>query len=427
MQAVITPSIVSGTVTPPASKSAMQRACAAALIRTGATTLYNPGISADDIAALNIIEQLGASIKYNKDSVLIESSGVRPVSGAIDCGESGLSVRMFSSIASLWNGEINIRGTGSLLKRPLNFFVETLPLLNVDCKSNNGFLPMSVQGPLIPKDITIDGSLSSQYLTGLLFAYSAAEAKGKTITVNNLSSKPYIDLTLDVLKKLGLKVPHNDNYSRFYYDETNAALSKSRIIDFVVEADWSGAAFHLVAGAIAGSISVKGLDLTSTQADKAILQALMNAGAVIDIKNIGIEVRQSNLNAFHFDATDSPDLFPPLVALAAFCDGESSIRGVHRLTHKESNRSIALRQEFGKMGIEIQVHNDVMKIKGVKKLMGVHVESHHDHRIAMACATAGLRATGNTTVNNAEAVNKSYPQFWQHLHQLGASVSLMHN
>jgi len=157
------------------------------------------------------------------------------------------------------------------------------------------------------------------------------------------------------------------------------------------------------------------------------MHALMQAGAVMDIKDNIIEVRQSNLTAFHFDATDCPDLFPPLVVLAAFCDGESTIRGVHRLTHKESNRSVALQQEFRKMSVEIFLDKDVMKIKGAQKLSGAIVDSHHDHRIAMACAIAGLNALGSTTVNGAEAVNKSYPQFWKHLHELGADVSLNHN
>ena len=432
MQAVITPSLISGTLIAPASKSAMQRACAAALIRQGTTILYNPGVSADDKSALNIIEQLGASVSFNEDSIVIESNGVKPgpeksTPYKIDCGESGLCVRMFTSIASIYEHEINIKGQGSLLKRPMNFFDQTLPLLDVACTSKGGFLPLSVQGPLIPKDITIDGSLSSQFLTGLLFAYSAACAKGVRIMVNNLSSKPYIDLTLDVMKKFGLKVPCNDSYKTFYFEETDVALVKAETIDFVVESDWSGAAFHLVGGAIAGNISVKGLDLNSTQGDRAIMHALMQAGAVMDIKDNIIEVRQSNLTAFHFDATDCPDLFPPLVVLAAFCDGESTIRGVHRLTHKESNRSVALQQEFRKMSVEIFLDKDVMKIKGAQKLSGAIVDSHHDHRIAMACAIAGLNALGSTTVNDAEAVNKSYPQFWNHLHELGASVSLNHN
>src|SRR5215217_6258891 len=163
MQAIIQPSKISGTITAPASKSAMQRACAAALIKTGKTILHNPGISADDKAALDIIYQLGAKIENINDTIVINSNGVRPVSNTINCGESGLSVRMFTPIAALSDQSITINGSGSLVKRPLSFFNEVLPQLEVKCTSNDGFLPLHVQGPLQPKNIEVDGSLSSQF------------------------------------------------------------------------------------------------------------------------------------------------------------------------------------------------------------------------------------------------------------------------
>ena len=171
MKAIITPSRLKGTITAPASKSSMQRACAAALIRKGETVLSNPGISNDDKAALNIIRQLGATYEVAGDKVIIQSNGVNAVGDYIDCYESGLSIRMFTSIAALSNKTIMVKGSGSLAKRPMDFFDEVLPQLGVDVKSNNGFLPLEITGPLQPKNITVDGSLSSQYLTGLLFAY----------------------------------------------------------------------------------------------------------------------------------------------------------------------------------------------------------------------------------------------------------------
>src|SRR5438046_208199 len=194
-----------------------------------------------------------------------------------------------------------------------------------------------IQGPLQPKTIEIDGSLSSQFLTGLLMAYSAADATDVSIKVNNLTSKPYIDLTLDVMKQFGLKVPENRNYEEFYF-KSEIRSPKSEI-EYTVEGDWSGGAFLLVAGAIAGPITVRGLDMTSTQADKAIMQALSNANASFAIEAKGIKTHPGKMKAFEFDATNSPDLFPPLVALAANCAGETKIKGVNRLIHKESNRS----------------------------------------------------------------------------------------
>jgi len=436
----IQPSSVTGKIFAPASKSSMQRACAAALVSKGTSFIHNPGISNDDKAALDIIKNLGATATFNEGILTIESNGVNPtnsplgdggrdgVTSSINCGESGLSIRMFTTIVSLSNQRIAINGSGSLTTRPMDFFDEILPQLGVDVQSNNGRLPLSVQGPFIPKDIEIDGSISSQFLTGLLMAYAASDGLSTaTIKVNNLKSKPYIDLTLKVMKDFGLLVPENNNYEEFifnYSSTSNPPLGDrgrggERV--YTVEGDWSGGAFLLVAGAITGSITVQGLDVNSTQADKKILEALKDAGAIMSIQYEAIEISSPllGLNAFQFDATDCPDLFPPLVALAAYCKGTTVIEGVGRLAHKESNRALTLQEEFGKMGIEITLQDDLMLVKGTAHLKGNKVHSHHDHRIAMACAVAGLKADGNTIIEEADAINKSYPNFYEHLQKLG--------
>ena len=418
MQVIVKPSVVSGIVIAPASKSAMQRACAAALIKGGETLLYNPGVSADDKAALDIIQQLGATIEQLDETLVIKSNGVQPVNSSISCGESGLSVRMFTPIAALHNEVITIYGHGSLTKRPLHFFNEVLPQLGVSCQSNNGLLPLEVKGPLQPKDISVDGSLSSQFLTGLLMAFAAANATDVTITVNDLASKPYIDLTLQIMDSFGLKVPTNNNYKSFHFSSKVKDMSVGQPLHYSVEGDWSGGAFLLVAGAINGHVEIRGLDVFSTQADKAILQALAQAEAIMSVEVEKIMIQKNKLKAFHFNATDCPDLFPPLVALAAYCEGTSVIEGVNRLTHKESNRGITLQEEFGKMGIEIVLQDDLMIIKGGSAVKGALVSSHGDHRIAMACAIAALRAEGEMQIEGAEAVNKSYPAFWSHLQKL---------
>jgi 3-phosphoshikimate 1-carboxyvinyltransferase len=257
-------------------------------------------------------------------------------------------------------------------------------------------------------------------------AFAKAATAPVTITVNNLKSKPYIDLTLQVMKHFSYEV-HNNNYESFTIKPISQLTDQP--INYTVEGDWSGAAFLLVAGAISGKIIVKGLDPFSTQADKAILQAVIASGATISIEEKQIEIAPpvTGLNAlkpFHFNATDCPDLFPPLVALAAYCNGTSVIEGVSRLAHKESNRGLTLQEEFAKMGITIILQDDLMMIKGGEGLKGAAVHSRHDHRIAMACAVAALRANGKTTVEEAEAINKSYPDFYSHLQLLNASVSL---
>ncbi len=428
MKVTIHPSELKGIIHAPASKSSMQRACAAALLSKGTSIIHNPGHSNDDKAAIGIIKTLGATVQINNEELVIHNSSFPLTTHesplTIDCGESGLSIRMFSPIVALSDKEITINGSGSLADRPMDFFDEILPQLGVKIKSNDGRLPMVIQGPLIPANIEVDGSLSSQFLTGLLMSYSAAGAKNVSIKVNNLKSKPYIDLTLDVMKQFGMDVPENKDYKEFIFHSIPTRNAEVQAHEYTVEADWSGGAFLLVAGTIAGSITVRGLDLSSTQADRAIMDALMSANAAIAMEAKGIQAHPGGLRGFEFDATDCPDLFPPLVALAAYCEGITKIKGVSRLKHKESNRAVALQDEFDKMGIWIDLEDDIMIINGGGVVKGADVSSHHDHRIAMACAVAALKANSETVIEEAMAVKKSYPDFYNDLKSLGANVSL---
>ena|SRR5436189_2386035 len=426
MKVTIHPSNLSGTIQANASKSSMQRACAAALLTKGKTVLNNPGHSNDDKAAIGIIKALGAWVEMADGELKVESGGVNPILDSINCDESGLSIRMFTPIVALSDKEITINGSGSLIKRPMDFFDEILPQLDVKIKSNKGKLPIVIQGPLQPKNIEMDGSLSSQFLTGLLMAYAAAGAKTVSIKVKDLKSKPYIDLTLDVMKQFGMRVPENKNYEEFIFNyndsSQNPPLGGGGA--YTVEGDWSGGAFLLVAGAIAGPITVRGLDMMSTQADKVIVDALIKANAGIAIEAKGIKLHPAPMTAFDFDATDCPDLFPPLVALAAYCKGKTTIKGVSRLVHKESNRAVTLQDEFDIMGVQIDIEDDIMIVHGGDVVKGADVHSHHDHRIAMACAVAALKANDMTVIDEAQAVNKSYPDFYEHLKMLGADVSV---
>ena len=427
LQVTIQPSSLSGTITAAASKSSMQRACAAALVRKGESIIRNPGISNDDKAALKVIQALGATVEQLEDgSIKITSEGVNAVTNEVNNGESGLGIRMFAPIVALNAKEMTINGEGSLLTRPMDFFDEIFPQLGIDIISNGGKLPLKVHGPLQPKNITIDGSLSSQFLTGLLLAYSALDAKDVTITVTNLKSKPYVDLTLSVMEQFFLKAPENKDYKEFYFSAESANYENT-FIDYTVESDWSGGAFLLVAGAVAGNITVKGLDINSTQADKKVIEALQTCGSNISINGSDISfppLGDGGMHSFRFDATDCPDLFPPLAALAAYCEGTTVIEGVLRLAHKESDRGITIQDELGKMGVVVELQGNLMLIHGGKGLHGAHIHSRHDHRIAMMCAVAALKAEGETIIDEAQAVSKSYPNFYEHIQSLGAKLSV---
>lgn len=436
MRATVYPNTLRGEQVAPASKSSMQRACAAALLHRGTTRILNPGHSNDDLAAIDVIQKLGAIVKtedaskekINSTSIIVHSNGVQPIGDTMNCGESGLGIRMFTPIAALSDQSITVEGIGSLLKRPMHFFDTIFPKLGIEIQSQAGYLPIQIKGPLKPANIEVDGSLSSQFLTGLLMAFAATENTNAVIEVQGLKSKPYIDLTLSVLNTFGWKVQHQD-YKRF---EFLAHPPLADHIDYTVEGDWSGAAFLLVAGAIAGPIVVKGVQLNSTQADKAVIQALKDAGASIDINENAIQIGPAkdkagvvgSLKAFEFDATHCPDLFPPLVALAAVCNGVTILHGVSRLAHKESDRGLTLQKEFAKLGIRIELNEDRMMVYGGTGIKGAEVFSQHDHRIAMACGVAALCADGPITITDAEAVNKSYTDFFKHLQYLGAKVDL---
>ncbi|NSW94354.1 MAG: 3-phosphoshikimate 1-carboxyvinyltransferase, partial [Bacteroidales bacterium] len=411
----VRPSFLSGTINAPPSKSMTQRAIAAALLAEGRSVIVNPSFCNDSRSAAEVAEGLGAEVEVKENELWI-TGGRKVKSKNLNCGESGLAVRMFSPISALYDEELILTGEGSLLKRPMSMITDALEQLGVKCNSSNGYLPVSIKGPIKGGKAEIDGSLSSQLLSGLLMALPNASGDS-LIKVRNLKSKPYIDMTIEILNDFGAVVENRD-YETFRIPGRQKFTAR----EYTVEGDWSGGAFLLIAGVINGHLRVTGLRTSSKQSDMAVLDALGRAGANIYIGDGFIEASKSELKAFEFDATESPDLFPPLVALASYCRGKSSITGVSRLIHKESNRAEALASEFVKMGIEIEIKDDCMKITG-GQIKGAQVSSHGDHRIAIAEAVAALGGTGEIMIDNPDCVAKSYPDFFEDMRKAGAKVS----
>jgi 3-phosphoshikimate 1-carboxyvinyltransferase len=415
MKKLIKPSEISGKVKAPSSKSIMQRAVAIALLSDGTTYLHNPSFCDDSKTSLEIVGSLGASVEIAKDVVKIEG-GFSPKEYNINCGESGLSLRMFSAIASLSEKEITLIGGGSLKNRPILMIEEPLKHLGVICRTNNGYIPVKLKGPLRGGQARVNGSISSQFLSGLLIVLPCVK-KNSLVFVKNLKSKPYIDLTLQVIEEFGAKVQNKD-YERFVI----AGKQKYCPRDYTIEGDWSGASFLLVAGALCGEATIDKISINSRQADKKIIDALEKCGADLIMAENSISVRKNRLNPFELDATESPDLFPPLVALASKCEGISKIKGSERLKFKESNRASALKEEFGKIGIKIDIIDDTMYVKG-GEIMGGTISSHNDHRIAMALSLVGLASKKGVIVENSECIKKSYPNFFEDLEFLGAKIN----
>jgi len=419
----VQPGSLHGTLTVPPSKSVMQRICAAVWVRGGSACITNPGNSADDLAMLELMKAAGCIIHTDKQGKLLIQA-VKADHHTLDSahfGESGLAARMCIPILALGGRDVDLDAHDSLAKRPMHFFEKVLPRLGVSVSMQEGHLPATISGRLTPANVTVDGSLSSQFITGLLMAYAGADARDVTITVLHPVSRPYIGLTLEIMLAAGLKVPERRSEDTFYFNDSEAPPLRPGITEFTVEGDWSAAAFWLVAGAIAGPISIRGLDVFSVQADKAVLTALMDSGAAVSIETKQITVSPAPLRAFQAKATDSPDLFPALAVLACYAVGTSVIEGIGRLKNKESNRAETIRLELGRLGADISLQDDYMVIRGTGSLHGGATLSHNDHRIAMMCAIAALRADAAVIIGDAGAVGKSYPGFFDDLASLGAA------
>ena len=404
-----------GAVTPPCSKSYAQRALAAALLASGRTTLRGIELCRDTLSAMAAIKLLGAEVEIIDDNTLVINGGLKPRTQTLNVGESGLAARLFTPIAATAGVPITIEGEGTLLHRPMAMMVEPLKELGVAVRDGGGRLPIEVCGPMRGGRITVDGSMSSQFVTGLLIALPVSE-RDTTIEIEGAVSTPYIDMTLETLERFGVEVMYNEgDYSQFYIE----GGQQYQAVDYTIESDWSAAATIMVAAAIAGEVTVNNISTLSRQADTAIIRALERAGASIIIEENTITVAHRDLEAFEFDATQCPDLFPVLVALAAAAKGVTTLRGVGRLRGKESDRGEVLRSEYAKLGIDIEIDydEDEMRVVG-GHIEAAEVDSHDDHRIAMSLAISALRTDNEIVIKNSDCVSKSYPSFFADLESL---------
>jgi len=410
MKKLIKQGSAKGLVAIPPSKSYMQRAMAIASLAEGKSVISNPSLSKDGLASMDIIRNLGCKVDQVNGNIEIEKIGT-PTGLPLDAGESGTSLRLFASIAALYEQELQLTGSGSLKTRPMHMIFEGINNAGAWAEGNGDYIPIKLKGPIKGGHFKIDGSETSQVLTGLLIALPLI-ANDSQIEVSNLSSKPYIDITIDILKSFGVHVSHED-YKTFHIKGSQKYSGRP----YEIEGDWSGASFHVVGAAISGKATLTTLNPESVQADIAILDVVKKAGAIVQFDNGNVLIEKNELNAFSFNAYDCPDLFPPIAALAANCHGISRIKGVDRLTHKESDRYTTIKEEFAKLGIRVWKEQDVMLIEG-GPIKGAEVHGRHDHRIAMCLAIAALNASGPIEIENAECVSKSYPNFYQDFEQL---------
>ena len=408
---------ICGTIRVPGSKSYAQRAIALSSLSAAKSTIHNLTMSEDVKAALRIVKDLGSNWNHEQDGVSFEHGiSMEDSQQKIHCKESGLSSRLFSSFSLLYTKSFTISGKGSLELRTMEMIINGLREFGKEVESNSNKLPITISGSIKSNQIRLDGSISSQFLTGLLIVSPFLKTDTE-VFVQDLKSIPYIEMTLEMLTAFGLKITHD----QFKHFKINGNQRISAPKEYTVEGDWSSASFWVVAGAINGSITLKGLQQNSAQGDREIVRAVEKSGAKIEWKDGELTVAKNKLSAFEFDATECPDLFPPLVVLAAHCKGKSVIKGVHRLAYKESNRGLTLQEECLKIGVIVGFNGDEMHIIGGDMdpvIQEVIFSSHNDHRIAMAMSLFVLTSSYDIQIENAEAINKSYPHFFEDLKQL---------
>lgn len=404
-------SSISGKIDAPASKSMMQRAAIVAALAEGESIIKNPSFCDDAIATMRVVKTLGAKVEQGDNEVRIIGGGA-PIGDTLDCGESGTCMRMIAAVAALHLKEFTITGRGTLLTRPVGMIEGPLRALLAECRTNNGKPPITVKGPLDGGIAWVDGSESSQLLSGLLMVLPLCD-KGSEVRVQNLKSKGYVRMTQRLLSEFGVDINSDISFARFVIDGKQRYVAR----EYTVEGDWSGAASMLVAGAIAGEVEVNNLR-TGFQPDESVKRVLMDAGAKVECSEGSVRVSKAELRAFEFDATDSPDLFPPLAALACACEGKSVIHGADRLKDKESDRAAALVEGFSELGADIKVVEKTMEIIGGRKLRGGILDPRKDHRIVMAGAVLALVSEEGVTIKDEGYVAKSFPNFFTHLESL---------
>lgn len=415
----IRPKSLAGKIKIPPSKSLSHRAIICGALSSKESNIDNLVFSDDIIVTLKAMENLGAKIKKTSTSSLrIKGSLPLKLNGEdIYCKESGSTLRFLIPISLLARGKAVFRGEGKLVSRPLDPYYKIFNEQNIKYKNTNGSLPLVLEGLLKPGDFKIEGNISSQFVTGLMFVLPLLEETSKIIITKELESKAYVDLTIDILNKFGVKIKNND-HKEFIIKGKQEYTAK----DYTIEGDFSQGAFWLVAGVLGDKINVEGLNIDSIQGDKAILKLIQGMGGKIDIKDSTIIVEKSKTKGKVIDASQFPDIVPILAVLAAVSQGETRIINAGRLRIKESDRLKAMTTELNKLGGDIKELEDGLVIIGKESLSGGIVDSWNDHRIAMALAIASIKCREDLIITNSHVVKKSYPHFWDDFKKIGGDI-----
>lgn len=417
MDVRIDPGPLAGTVEAVTSKSQAHRLLIAAALGDKPVTVRISQTNEDIGATARCLEALGAKISRPEPGqfAVTPIAAVNPAA-ILDCGESGTTLRLLLPLAAALGGETTFTGAGRLPQRPLSPLPELLWAHG--CKIEGKGLPLTLSGGVRSGVYALPGNISSQYISGLLFALPLLDGDSEIILETPLESAGYVAMSLDTLRLFGIEVHETKTGWRVPGNQRYKAPGES----ITAEGDWSGAAFYLAAGAVAGDITCLGLDPGSRQGDRAIIEILQKFGAKIDPLNVGLRARSAPLKGCVVDVSQVPDLLPVLAAVAAVAQGETRLINAARLRLKESDRLTATARALGALGAEIYEEPDALRIVGKPALAGGETEGFSDHRIVMAAAVAAARCRSPVTIRGAQAVHKSYPLFFDHYAQVGGSI-----
>ncbi len=425
MKVRIKPNKLGGTISIPPSKSYSHRAIIAASLATPnefkqVSRIDNLKYSVDIITTTEIMENWGSEIFRGDDYEIIKGNSgiVNPKNEYVQCNESGSTIRFLIPIGLSCKNNIIFDGKGKLVERPLNSYYKIFDEQAIEYNNINGMLPLKVNGVLKPGKYEIDGNISSQYITGLLYALPLLSDDSELIINKTLESKGYVDLTLEILKMSGVKI-ENINYEKFLIKGNQ----QYRPFDYTVEGDYSQVAFWIVAGILGNETKCVHVKKNSLQGDKEVIDIVKKMGANVDIFDDYIVVKPSETYGTIIDISQCPDIGPILTVLAALSKGETKIINAERLRIKESDRITSIKTELNKLGANVEEIGDSLIINGVNRLNGgIEVSSWNDHRIAMSLAIASIKCLEEITIDGAESVSKSYPNFWDDFEKMGGCV-----
>jgi len=395
----------------------------AALLSNGTSEILSPLMSDDTEATLRAVEAFGAEVELEEKCWRVKGAEqLKAPRNPINCGESGTTLRFMIPVAALASGSSTFILGPSLERRPIAPLLQSLQQLgakfDLQLKKGNSFIRIH-GGGIRGGKTTIRGDISSQFVSGLLFACPRAEEDAEITIATPLESRSYVQMTVEVISKHGIDVSTSDDFTQIKIP-SNQSYNPC---DHKVPGDFSSAALLLAAAAITRSkVKLRNLDFYSIQGDRVILDVLKEMGSKVNVSEELVEIEGEKLEAIDVDARDIPDLVPVCAALACYAKGTSKLYNAGRLRYKESDRLNSLYTELKKMGAEIIIEEDRLIVRGPCTMHGAIIDPHNDHRIAMACAVAALGAVGETKIKNSECVNKSYPRFFDDLRLLGANV-----